>query len=68
MTQNNAGIVNLFFCSFTNNFSTTRGAAIYSRTDQMNIVGCQFIDNACKSEIKGVIVLPGEQISLFLQR
>ncbi len=45
MTQENAGTVNLLSCSFTNNYSTTRGAAIYTRTNQLNVVGSHFADN-----------------------
>lgn len=45
MTQENAGTVNLFNCYFENNYSTTRGAAVYTRTNQLNIVGSHFADN-----------------------
>lgn len=46
MTQHNAGTVNLFECYFADNFSMTRGAAIYTRTDRTNIIASQFVDNA----------------------
>lgn len=45
MTQENAGTVNLFYCYFSDNHST-RGAAVYTRTNQLNIVGSQFYDNS----------------------
>jgi hypothetical protein len=45
MTQENAGVVNLYYCKFLENYSSTRGAAVYTRTNQMNVVGSQFIDN-----------------------
>jgi hypothetical protein len=45
MTQENAGTVNLFYCYFADNHST-RGAAVYTRTNQLNIVGSEFADNS----------------------
>jgi hypothetical protein len=45
IAQESAGVVKLLSCVFLDNFSSTRGAAVYTRTSQMNIVGCQFIDN-----------------------
>jgi hypothetical protein len=45
MTQEDAGTVNLFYCTFADNHSA-RGAAVYTRTNQLNVVGCQFSDNS----------------------
>jgi hypothetical protein len=63
MAQENAGIVNLFNCIFLENFTTTRGAAIYTRTNEMNIVGCQFTDNVSVEWVgKGQ---PRNQVDLY---
>ena len=59
IAQEDAGVVNLLSCIFLENFSSTRGAAVYTRTSQMNIVGCQFIDNA---SIEWVSTQPGVDI------
>jgi len=45
MAQESAGVINLYYCQFLDNYTLTRGAAVYTRTNQMNVVGCEFIDN-----------------------
>ena len=45
IAQASAGVVSLLSCVFRENFSSNRGAAVYTRTSHMNIVDCQFIDN-----------------------
>jgi hypothetical protein len=44
-TERAAGTVNIVKSSFENNFSQTYGAAIYSRTNQLNVIESRFLDN-----------------------
>lgn len=46
MTEFGAGTVNILYCYFGSNFSMTRGAAVYARAKQVNIVGTIFADNS----------------------
>jgi len=45
MLEKSAGTVNIFECFFQENFSKTFGAAIYSRTTQLNIFYSLFVKN-----------------------
>jgi hypothetical protein len=44
-TERDAGTVNIVKSFFENNFSQTYGAAIYSRTNQLNVIDTRFVDN-----------------------
>ena len=45
MLEKSAGIINIFECFFQENFSSTYGAAIYSRADQLNVMFSMFVKN-----------------------
>jgi predicted outer membrane repeat protein len=51
-TERGAGTVNIINSLFERNYSTTYGAAIYSRTGQLNVIGTYFIDNVAAGWVR----------------
>ncbi|KAG7347134.1 POMP domain polymorphic outer membrane protein [Nitzschia inconspicua] len=45
MAEPSSGTVNIVQCLFSENFSSTFGAAIYSRTNQLNVINSIFVRN-----------------------
>eukprot|EP00934_Nitzschia_sp_Nitz4_P006547 Nitzschia sp. Nitz4//scaffold4_size323378//203636//204642//NITZ4_000675-RA/size323378-snap-gene-0.422-mRNA-1//1//CDS//3329553444//6537//frame0 len=65
MTQGDSGTINLFYCFFGNNYSFTRGAAVYARSNQVNIIGSNFTDNTAL-EYGGAIYTAGDS-NLYIE-
>ena len=66
MLQRSAGTVNVVDCFFQENFSKTFGAAIYSRTSQLNIIYSLFVKN--KSSGYGSAVYTASDGGLMIKK
>lgn len=52
MTQSDSGKVYVISSSFVNNFSSTRGGAIYVRSKEMVITDTNFIENSATEWVR----------------
>ncbi len=68
MLGKSAGTINVVECFFQENFSSTYGAGIYSRTDQLNIIQSFFVKNKSNGYGPALFVATGGGVMIKTSR
>lgn len=70
MAEPSSGTINIVQCLFSENYSTTYGAALYSRTNQLNVINSIFVKNVAKGYGGAIFTASGASLmirgSMFL--